>query len=170
MSGVAIGRAARRHADMNSIKTRLVFALLTTLVATLAMGGVLYFGARSLERNAQRTREANDEVRDLLSFALVAHRYMGAFGQSLGQRTLVASNERRITAKLFQGRIAGIPQPSGSSRTSLAWHELRAISADLSRELQVADALRADGKFYEAERMFNQARRNLFEQRMLPWF
>src|ERR1051325_3769752 len=47
---------------LDSIRTRLVLALLLGLLGTLAMGGLLYFGARELEGNARRTREANDDV------------------------------------------------------------------------------------------------------------
>ena len=43
---------------MASIKTRLILGLLVSVSLTLAMAGVLYFGARSLDQNAQETREA----------------------------------------------------------------------------------------------------------------
>jgi hypothetical protein len=99
---------------MNSIKTRLLVALALSVAMTLAMAAVLSFGAEGLAENAESTREANDEVRELLSFALVAHRYMGAFAQSLGQRTLVANNERRIAGREFEERIAKIPAHGGS--------------------------------------------------------
>src|SRR6478735_684981 len=158
-------------ATLKSIKARLVVALLLTLTVTLAMASLLYFGARSLEKNAQLTGAANEEVRDLLGFATAAHRYMNGFGQSLGQRTVVANNERRLAAEAFEARIAtiGAKQRRGLV-SSLPWDDLRTISSDLSRKLQSADALRAQGKFEEAERLFNLARKTDFDQRMLPWF
>jgi signal transduction histidine kinase len=156
---------------MHTIKTRLVLAFAAFVAMTLAMASVLYFGARSLDQNVARTREANAEVRDLLSFALVAHRYVDAFGQSLGQRTLVANNERRVAAKLFESRIGAIPiDRDGFAGSALPWAALRSISEDLDRELRGADVLRANGNFDEAERVFNRARKTHFDQRMLSWF
>jgi signal transduction histidine kinase len=156
---------------MSSIRTRLLLALAVSVAMTLAMASVLSFGAQGLAEQAETTREANDEIRDLLSFALVAHRYMGAFAQSLGQRTLVANNERRIAGKQFQERIAAIPTHGGSRfGAELPWSILRTISADLLSELERADQLRAAGKFYDAEHTFNLARREYFEHQMLPWF
>jgi signal transduction histidine kinase len=156
---------------MSSIKTKLVVGLSVSLTMTAATAGALYFGARSLEQNATRTHAANDEARDLLSFALAAHRYVGAFGQSLGQRTLIANNERRLAAKAFEDRMNEIPDDGGKPvGGALSWAALRGISYDLDQELNRADSLRAEGKFFEAEIVFNQARRAHFEQRMLPWF
>ena len=156
---------------MSSIKTKLVVGLSVSLMMTAATAGALYFGARSLEQNATRTHAANDEARDLLSFALAAHRYVGAFGQSLGQRTLIANNERRLAAKAFEDRVNEMPdhgeKPVGGA---LSWAALRGISHDLDQELNQADSLRAEGKFFEAEIVFNRARRAHFELRMLPWF
>ncbi len=136
---------------------------------TLAMAGVLYFGAGNIDETARETRTANDEVRDLLTFALAAHRYMSAFGTSLGQRTLIANNERRTAAQHFEQRIATIPSEDLRVH-GLDWKLLRAISKDLHRELEHADTLRAAGKFAEAEHFFNLARKSLFDEEMLPWF
>jgi signal transduction histidine kinase len=156
---------------VHSLKTKLVAGILAALAMTLAMAGVLSFGARTLERNARLTGAADYEVRDLLGLALVTHRYMSAFGHSLGQRTLVANNERRVAAAAFETRMRSMPIGGGRhDGASLDWDLLRAISKDLRRELQAADELRASGQFYEAERMFNRAEKLQFEQRMLPWF
>jgi signal transduction histidine kinase len=156
---------------VHSLKTKLVAGLLAALGMTLAMAGVLSFGARTLEENARLTGAADYEVRDLLGLALVTHRYMSAFGQSLGQRTLVANNERRAASDAFEARMRSMPVGSGrSDDASLDWDSLRVISKDLQRELEVADELRAAGRFYEAERIFNRAKKLQFEQRMLPWF
>jgi signal transduction histidine kinase len=157
---------------MGSIKSRLVLALGVVQLMTLAMALVLYVGARRLEEDASHTRQANDEVRELLSFALITHRYVNAFGQSLGQRTLIANHERRASAAAFEARIRDIePAPiSQSGWKALDWGELRRISSDLNSELQVADALRERGMFLEAERTFSYARKMHFDRRMLPWF
>ncbi len=156
---------------MHSIKTRLVLALGITLLVALGMAVLLYFGARGLDENAERTRDANDEVRELLSFALVAHGYMDAFEQSLGQRTLLANNERRRAAQAFEGRIRAIPQRDQvDAGVTLPWRTLHEISSSLSSELARADALRSDGKFEEAARVFDRAKREHFDRRMLPWF
>ncbi|HEX4339129.1 MAG TPA: HAMP domain-containing sensor histidine kinase [Polyangiaceae bacterium] len=154
---------------MKSIKVRLGAMFVTAFAITLAMAGVLYFGAGSIDETAGETRIANDEVRELLTFALAAHRYMSAFGTSLGQRTLIANNERRIAAQHFEQRIATIPSEDLRVH-GLDWKLLRSISKDLHRELEHADTLRAAGKFAEAEHLFNLARKSLFEEEMLPWF
>lgn len=155
---------------MSTLKARLLLGLSIALSSTLATAGVLYFGARSLEHNATRTREANDDVRELLAFALAAHRYMGAFGQSLGQRTLIANNERRVAARGFEQQLAEIPRRRADRASALPWNALSEISGDIASELNHADVLRSEGKFYDAEMVFNHARKTQFERRMLPWF
>ncbi|HXK20768.1 MAG TPA: HAMP domain-containing protein, partial [Polyangiaceae bacterium] len=157
---------------MSSIKWRLAVALGLVELFTLAMALVLYVGAQSLEENSRRTSRANDDVRDLFSFALLAHRYMNAFGQSLGQRTLIANHERRTAAAAFQAQIDGLKRSAGygGGKSPLDWSELQRISQDLNTELSVADGLRERGKFHDAERSFGLARQELFEARMLPWF
>jgi signal transduction histidine kinase len=157
---------------MKSIKSRLIVALGVVECLTLAMALILYFGASQLETGSHRARRANDDLRELLDFALLAHRYMNAFGQSLGQRTLIANNERRTVATAFEERIANM----GSGRDNaldiqdLDWKELREASTALNVELRAADALRAKGEFQDAERIFSRARKSLFDERMLPWF
>ena len=157
---------------MGSIKWRLAGALGLVQLFTLAMALVLYVGAQSLVENSRSTSRANDDVRDLFAFALLAHRYMNAFGQSLGQRTLIANHERRTAAAAFQAQIDGLERQAahGNSKGPLDWLELQRISRDLNTELGVADGLRERGKFYDAERSFGKARQELFEARMLPWF
>ncbi len=139
---------------------------------TLSLALVLYLGAGRVDAGARRTREANDEVRDLLSFALLAHRYVNAVEDSLGQRTLIANHERRAAASAFGDRVAQIGRTTaaGSQLSPEIWAELRQVSEDLNAELNVADGLREKGKFYEAERVFAKARHEHFDQRMLPWF
>jgi|GEM_PF-191149 len=156
---------------MSSIKSKLILALVVFLSLVAGMAAVLSFGAESLQQNAAQTREANDEVRDLLAFALSAHRYVGAFGQSLGQRTLATNNERRQAAKVFDSSMSEMAaRRAGREGHAVSWDALRAISGEMDRELKAADAQRADGKFYEAEVIFNRTRKTQFEQRMLPWF
>jgi signal transduction histidine kinase len=157
---------------MSSIKWRLAVALGLVELFTLAMALVLYVGAQRLEEGSHRTSRANDEVRALLSFALLAHRYMNAFGQSLGQRTLIANHERRTAAAAFEAQISGLSREARQEQNqgALNWGELQRISHDLNAELSVADGLRERGKFYDAERSFGRARQELFEARMLPWF
>jgi signal transduction histidine kinase len=157
---------------MSSIKWRLAIALGLVEALTLAMALVLYVGAARLEQSAHRTSRANDEVRDLLSFALLAHRYMNAFGRSLGQRTLIANHERRTAAAAFEAQITSLRGQARATKTQspLDWTELVRISRDLNAELGVADELRERGKFYDAERSFGRARNEQFDGRMLPWF
>jgi hypothetical protein len=64
---------------MSSIKWRLAVALGLVELFTLAMALVLYVAAQRQEESSHSTSRANDEVRDLLSFALLARRYMNAF-------------------------------------------------------------------------------------------
>jgi signal transduction histidine kinase len=157
---------------MSSIKWRLAVALGLVELFTLAMALLLYVGAQRLEESSHSTSRANDEVHELLSFALLTHRYMNAFGQSLGQRTLIANHERRSAAAAFERQISGLQGagPRGASKSPLDWAELGRISNDLSADLGVADGLRERGKFYDAERAFGKARQQHFEARMLPWF
>jgi signal transduction histidine kinase len=157
---------------MKSIRSRLLLVLAFVEAMTLSMALVLYVGAGRLDEGATRTREANDEVRDLLAFALLAHGYMNAFGESLGQRTLIANHDRRAAASAFEVRIArvGTADRGGSQLSTDQWKELRGISGDLQRELKIADDLREKGNFFDAERVFRQARRSQFHERMLPWF
>lgn len=155
---------------MKSIKAQLLLALALSLMVMLAMASYVYLGARNIEGNARSTREANDEMRELLAFALSAHRYVNAVGQSLGQRTLVANNERRQAAVEFEQRISTLSAPNERSVTSLPWSDLWSASSSLSRALQSADEQRADGNFVEAERVFNRARKAHFDHEMLPWF
>ena len=156
---------------MKSVKSKLIVALGLVASLTLAMALLLYVGDQRFEDNARRTRQANDDVRELLDFALLAHRYMDVFGQSLGQRTLVANRERRVAAAAFEDRISHITSHSESSAFhTLNWAGLRQISTDLSVDLKVADAARAQGDFPLAEREFGEARREHFDHRMLPWF
>lgn len=154
---------------MNGIKARLIGAIVLTLAALLTLTTFVYVGASGLQSNADRASEANDEVRELLTFALCAHRYMNAFGQSLGQRTLIANNERRVAAAHFEARVRDIPRHT-DARSGVRWQELYEISSDLERELNRADELRAQGKFLQAERLYNAARQEHFRERMLPWF
>jgi signal transduction histidine kinase len=156
---------------MKSVKSKLIVALGLVASLTLAMALLLYVGASRFENNARRTRQANDDVRELLDFALLAHRYMDVFGRSLGQRTLIANRERREAASSFDDRISHIASHSESSAlNTLNWAELRQISTELSVDLQIADLARAKGDFPLAEREFGEARRRHFDQRMLPWF
>jgi signal transduction histidine kinase len=157
---------------MSSIKWRLAIALGLVELFTLAMALLLYVGAQRLEESSHSTSRANDEVRELLSFALLAHRYMNAFGQSLGQRTLIANHERRTAAAAFARQISGLQgtTPRRASKSPLDWAELGRISNDLNADLGAADGLRERGKFYDAERAFGKARQQHFEARMLPWF
>ncbi|HEX3777345.1 MAG TPA: HAMP domain-containing sensor histidine kinase [Polyangiaceae bacterium] len=157
---------------MKSIKSRLVVALGLVACCTLAMALLLYIGDSRFEDNAGRTRQANDDVRELLDFALLAHRYMDVFGRSLGQRTLIANRERRVAASAFEDRINHIATThhEGSAFHTLNWAELRQISSDLSGDLRVADSAREKGDFPLAEHLFAEARRKHFDQRMLPWF
>lgn len=156
---------------MKSVKSKLILALGLVASLTLGMALLLYVGDSRFEDNARRTRQGNDDVRELLDFALLAHRYMDIFGRSLGQRTLVANRERRRAAAAFEDRISHIASHSETSAFhTLDWKGLRKISTDLSVELQAADELRAKGDFPEAERAFSDARRADFDQRMLPWF
>jgi len=156
---------------MGSIKWRLAVALGLVELFTLAMALMLYVGAQRLEESSHSTGRANDEVRDLLSFALLAHRYMNAFGQSLGQRTLIANHARRTAATAFAAQLSELGAEAQRERKSpLDWAELERISGDLNAELSVADGLRERGKFYDAERAFGKARQEHFEARMLPWF
>jgi signal transduction histidine kinase len=161
-----------RGRAMNSIKSRLILALGLVEFLTLAMALIMWLGANDFAASAHRTRRANDDVRELLGFALVAHRYMEAFGQSLGQRTLVANHERRTAAAMFHDQLSKIgsarDQPAGWQ--TLDWKELGETSKELDVELRAADALREQGEFFQAERRFGVARSTLFEQRMLPWF
>src|SRR2546423_4018633 len=157
---------------MKSIRARLILVLGLVEAMTLSLALVLYIGAGRVGDGARRTREGNDEVRDLLSFALLAHRYVNAFEDSLGQRPLIANHERRAAAAAFGDRVAQIGRTTaaGSQLSPEVWAELRQISEDLNVELNVADTLREKGKFYEAERVFAKARHDHFDERMLPWF
>jgi len=155
---------------LHSLKTRLVAGWIAGLAMTLSMAGLLYFGAQALESSARRANAADADVRDLFAFALICHRYMNAFDQSLGQRTLVANNERRIAVKLFESRMAHMPDGRHHDDDSLDWASLRSISRDLHAAMADADAERASGHFYDAERIFHHARKEHFERRMLPWF
>jgi signal transduction histidine kinase len=155
---------------LHSLKTRLVAGWLAGLGMTLSMAGLLYFGAQTMESSARQANSADDNVRDLFAFALICHRYMNAFEQSLGQRTLVANNERRIAARSFDARMARMPQSRPNAGDGLDWTSLRTISHDLRTAMADADAMRASGRFNDAERTFNRARKEHFEQRMLPWF
>jgi signal transduction histidine kinase len=157
-------------AFMHSLKTRLVGGWLAGLAMTLSMAGLLYFGAQTMESGARRASAADHEVRDLFAFALICDRYMNAFEQSLGQRTLVANNQRRVAAALFEARMAGMPAERQVDADGIDWPHLLAISVDLQREMAVADDLRATGRFYDAERVFHRARKEHFESRMLSWF
>jgi signal transduction histidine kinase len=154
---------------LHSLKTRLIAGWIAGLAMTLSMAGLLYFGARALESSAGRVNAADDDVRDLFAFALICHRYMNAFEQSLGQRTVVANNDRRIAAALFASRMAQLPDP-GRGSEGLDWASLRSIGRDLHAAMVEADAQRASGHFDAAERIFHRARKEHFEQRMLPWF
>src|SRR5450432_1525247 len=155
---------------MHSVKSKLIVALGLVASLTLAMAVLLHVGDSRFEENARRTRQANDDVRELLDFALLAHRYMDAFGRSLGQRTLIANRDRRAAASGFHERISQIASHRDSSLFhALKWAELQRISTDLSTALQIADAARAQGNFPLAERAFGEARREHFDQRMLPW-
>jgi signal transduction histidine kinase len=80
---------------------------------------------------------------------------------------LIANNERRVAAGLLEARMQRMPHQRSDG---LDWPSLRAISGDLDTELAAADALRAAGRFYEAEHAFSRARKQHFEQRMLAWF
>jgi signal transduction histidine kinase len=153
-----------------SLKTRLFAGWLAGLATTLSMAGLLYFGAQTVESSARRANTADADVRDLFAFALICHRYMSAFEQSLGQRTLVANNERRLAAKSFELRMARMPQTRPDDGDGLDWLSLRTISSDLQVAMADADAMRASGRFFDAERIFQRARKEHFEQRMLPWF
>lgn len=88
--GVAVHSRRRRERDQSTPHG----AIVLTLAALLTLTTFVYVGASGLQSNADRASEANDEVRELLTVALCAHRYMNA----LGQRTLIANNERRVAA------------------------------------------------------------------------
>lgn len=157
---------------MHSIKSRLILALGLVEFLTLAVAVIMSLGANDVVGSAHRTRRANDDLRALLGFALVAHRYMDAFGASLGQRTLIANHERRVAASAFQDQLRSIggARADTPGAKALDWKELGETSRELALELGAADELRAQGEFYQAERRFGVARATLFEQRMLPWF
>jgi signal transduction histidine kinase len=157
---------------MKSVKSKLVLALGLVELLTLGMSLVLIVGSRNFETNARATRQANDDLRELLDFSLVSHGYMDAFGRSLGQRTLIGNRDRRAAAAAFEERSARIPEMHrvGSGLSTLDWQELQRISVDLSTGLRAADAFRGQGDFVQAERRFAEARQTVFGQRMLPWF
>src|SRR5450432_667830 len=117
---------------MKSIRSKLIVALGLVASLTLAMAVLLHVGDSRFEENARRTRQANDDVRELLDFALLAHRYMDAFGRSLGQRTLIANRDRRAAASAFEDRISHIASPSDSSAFhTLNWIEFLKIRSAL---------------------------------------
>jgi signal transduction histidine kinase len=157
---------------MKSVKSRLVLALSLVELLTLGMAIMLYAGSNNFDDNARRTRQANDDLRELLDFSLVSHGYMDAFGRSLGQRTLIANRDRREAATAFQKRIAKIPEmhQTNGGLSSLDWKELQDISSLLSAGLLDADGFRAQGDFVQAERRFAEVRQSVFGSRMLPWF
>lgn len=156
---------------MKSIKSKLAVAMGLVASLTVAMALLLKIGGARFEDNARRTRQANDDVRELLDFALLTHRYLDVFGHSLGQRTLIANRERRQAATEFDDRISHIASRSESSAfQTLNWGDLRQMSTDLGAELEIADLARAKGDFALAEREFGEARRRHFDQGMLPWF
>jgi signal transduction histidine kinase len=157
---------------VKSVKSKLVLALGLVELLALGMGTVLVIGSRNFETNARSTRQANDDLRELLDFSLVAHGYMDAFGRSLGQRTLIANRDRRQAAAAFEQRSARIPEMHliGSGLSTLDWQDLERISADLSVGLRAADGFRAQGDFVQAERHFAEVRQRVFVQHMLPWF
>jgi signal transduction histidine kinase len=157
---------------MKSVKSKLILALVLVELLTLGMAVVLYAGARRFEDDARGTRQANDDLRELVDFSLSAHAYMNAFGRSLGQRTLVANRQRREAATAFDSHIARIPETSSSigGLPARSWLELRDISTSLSAGLRAADALRATGNFVRAEQRFAETRQTDFDEHMLPWF
>jgi signal transduction histidine kinase len=157
---------------MRSVKSKLVLALGVVQLLALGMGIMLIIGSRNFEANARNTRQANDDLRELLDFSLAAHGYMDAFGRSLGQRTLIANRDRREAAAAFEQRGTRIAQmhPSGSGISTLDWQELDHISADLAAGLRAADGYRAQGDFVQAERRFAEVRQAVFWRRTLPWF
>jgi signal transduction histidine kinase len=157
---------------MKSVKSKLILALVLVELLTLGMAVLLYVGARQFEADARRTRQANDDLRELLDFSLSAHAYMSAFGRSLGQRTLIANRQRRDAATAFEGHVAQISN-SNSTTAGLpaqSWSELLEISTALSAGLRAADTLRERGDFVGAERRFADSRQSDFDERMLPWF
>jgi signal transduction histidine kinase len=163
------GRVER---PMKSIRSKLVLALSLVELSSLGMAAMLYVGSGHFEANARSTREANDDLRELLDFSLVSHGYMEAFGRSLGQRTLIANRDRREAAAAFEQRSSKIPEMhlADSGLSTLNWQELQQISSELGTGLRAADAFRAQGDFMQAERRFAEARQTVFGQRMLPWF
>jgi signal transduction histidine kinase len=155
----------------HSLKAKLEAGLMAAWVMTLALASVLYFGAQTSEQSARVAAGADDEVLELLGFALVTHRYIDAFGQSLAQQSLGANDERHRAEQLFEARIASIPVHSGAvAHATVDWPALRAISTTLHDELETAGALRAAGNADAAARTFSRAKHTQFEQRMLPWF
>src|SRR5450432_2060685 len=117
---------------MKSVKSKLILALGLIASLTLGMALLLYVGDSRFEDNARRTRQGNDDVRELLDFALLAHRYMDVFGRSLGQRTLIANRERRRAAAAFEDRTSHIASHSESSAFhTLNWIEFLKIRSAL---------------------------------------
>jgi len=157
---------------MKSVKSKLILALGLVELLTLGMAVVLYLGAQRFEEDARRTRQANDDLRELLDFSLSAHAYMDAFGRSLGQRTLIANRERRAAASAFESRVRRIPEMhlGRASLQPLDWWRLQRVSNDLSNGLQAADSLRESGDFLRAEQRFAETRQTDFNEGMLPWF
>jgi len=156
---------------MKGVKSKLVLALGLVELLTLATALLLYIGAQRFEDDARLTRRANHDLRELLALSLSAHAYMDAFGRSLGQRTLIANRQRRDAAAAFETRIQQIPTEHSEFGLDVArWQELLRIGSDLNAGLKVADALRAQGNFVEAERRFAESRLVDFDRRMLPWF
>jgi signal transduction histidine kinase len=157
---------------MKSVKSKLILALSLVEVLTLGMAIMLYAGSHEFDDNARRTRQANDDLRELLDFSLVSHGYMDAFGRSLGQRTLIANKDRREAAAEFDKRIAKIPEmhQTDSGLSTLDWQGLQDISNRLSTGLRAADTFRERGDFVQAERSFAEVRQSVFGSRMLPWF
>ena len=156
---------------MKGVKSKLVLALGLVELLTLGTALLLYIGAQRFEDDARLTRRANHDLRELLALSLSAHAYMDAFGRSLGQRTLIANRQRRDAAAAFETRIQQIPTQHSEFGLDVArWQELLRIGSDLNAGLKVADALRAQGKFVEAERRFGESRLLDFDRRMLPWF
>ena len=157
---------------MRSVKSKLIATLSLVELLTLGMAVMLYAGSRTFDADARRTRQANDDLRELLDFSLVCHAYMDAFGRSLGQRTLIANRDRREAAAAFDAHITRVPEMhlAGSGLSALDWQELQRISTRLGEGLHAADAARALGDFVQAERSFAEARQTVFSQHMLPWF
>jgi signal transduction histidine kinase len=157
---------------MKSVKSRLILALSLVELLTLGMAITLYAGSDEFDDNTRSTRQANDDLRELLDFSLVSHGYMDAFGRSLGQRTLIANRDRREAAAAFDKRIAKIPEmhEANTGLSTLDWRELQDISGQLSAGLRAADGHREQGDFVQAERRFAEIRQSVFGSRMLPWF